>query len=154
MLVAITLNSFITFLGLIAPASAQGTGNTTAAGVGYGLLFIIFIFTISAALLIRKHRKRERKYFPTEIKKNTLKKQRYRCAICKWNAGLFDFDHLDGNRSNNKMSNCIALCPNCHAKKTRGLIEIKKKSRGSIRIMVFLFFFVLFLAFVFSNGPK
>jgi len=28
-------------------------------------------------------------------------------------------DHKDNARSNNKESNCAALCPNCHAVKTR-----------------------------------
>ena len=32
---------------------------------------------------------------------------------------IWDFDHIDGDSSNNSLSNCQALCPNCHAKKTR-----------------------------------
>lgn len=153
-LIAIMLNSFITFLSFIAPASAQITGNTSAAAACYGLLFIIFLITIAAALLIHKRRKRERKYFTVEVKRDILRKQGHKCANCNWNTGVFDFDHKDGNRSNNKMSNCLALCPNCHAKKSRGLIEIKKKSRGSIKLIVFLFLFLLLVAFIFSNGPN
>jgi 5-methylcytosine-specific restriction endonuclease McrA len=42
--------------------------------------------------------------------------------------GLWDYDHIDGNRSNNDPSNCQALCPNCHAKKTRGLLKQENKS--------------------------
>jgi hypothetical protein len=37
------------------------------------------------------------------------------------NAGIWDYDHKDGNRGNNKASNCQVLCPTCHAKKSRGL---------------------------------
>ncbi|MEK0367332.1 MAG: HNH endonuclease signature motif containing protein [Nitrosopumilus sp.] len=32
----------------------------------------------------------------------------------------WDFDHTDGDRGNNNTSNCQALCPTCHALKTRG----------------------------------
>ncbi len=149
-----SIASPIIFLSLIAPAAAQGYGNTSGTGIGYGLLFIFLFFMIAAALLIRKRRKRERKYFPAEVKRDILKKQRHKCAHCKWNADIFDFDHKDGNRSNNKMSNCLALCPNCHARKSRGLIEVRRKSRGPIKVVVFLFFFLLFVAFIFSNSFK
>ena len=46
----------------------------------------------------------------------------------KMNIGGWDYDHKNGDRSNNKLSNCQALCPNCHAKKTRGLLKTKEKS--------------------------
>lgn len=149
-----SIYSPIIFLGLLAPASAQGYGNTSSTGIGYGIIFVFLFFMVAAALLIRKRRKRERKYFPAEVKRDTLKKQRHKCGYCKWNADIFDFDHKDGNRSNNKMSNCLALCPNCHAKKSRGLIEVRKKSGGPIKVIVFLFFFLLIMAFIFSSGPK
>ena len=32
---------------------------------------------------------------------------------------LWDYHHIDGDRSNNRPSNCEALCPYCHAEKTR-----------------------------------
>ena len=32
---------------------------------------------------------------------------------------VYDFDHKDNDRSNNSYSNCQALCPICHAIKTR-----------------------------------
>jgi len=35
------------------------------------------------------------------------------------NLEVFNFDHIDGDRSNNSFFNCQALCPNCHARKTR-----------------------------------
>ena len=38
-------------------------------------------------------------------------------------AGIWDYDHIDGNRSNNHARNCQASCPNCHAKKTPGLLK-------------------------------
>jgi hypothetical protein len=39
--------------------------------------------------------------------------------MCKKRAGVWDYDHIDGNRSNNQARNSQALCSNCHAKKIR-----------------------------------
>ena len=63
--------------------------------------------------------KLKRKGFPKTTQEITLIKQAYRCNICKERLVVTNFDHIDGNRSNNSISNCQALCPNCHAKKTR-----------------------------------
>jgi len=49
----------------------------------------------------------------------TLDLQKKRCKICKNKLKVCDFDHADGDSSNNCLSNCQALCPNCHAKKSR-----------------------------------
>ena len=63
--------------------------------------------------------KLKRKSFPPQIQELTLIKQAYICNICKERLDVTNFDHIDGNRSNNSIANCEALCPNCHAKKTR-----------------------------------
>jgi len=61
----------------------------------------------------------KRKDFTESTKKQTLFMQGYRCAMCFQPTQLFDFHHKDGNKANNQPSNCEALCPLCHAKKTR-----------------------------------
>ena len=63
--------------------------------------------------------KLKRKSFSKTTQEITLIKQAYRCNICKKKLDVINFDHIDGNRSNNSITNCQALCPNCHAKKTR-----------------------------------
>lgn len=153
-IMSIILNSFSAFLELFNPANTQGYGNTSNSGITYGLIFILIFFVIAVALYIQKRGIRERKYFSAEVKRVTLKKQRHKCAYCKWKTDIFDFDHKDGNRSNNKTSNCLALCPNCHAKKSRGLIEVRKESRGSIKVIVFLFVFLVFISLFFSIGSR
>jgi len=74
----------------------------------------------------RNIKRGKRKQFSTKTQKLALLKQRNLCADC----GIFlwypEFHHKDGDRTNNHISNCEALCPNCHAKKTR-----KKRKRIS-----------------------
>ena len=60
-----------------------------------------------------------RKNFSKKKKNLILKNQNDKCNACKKNSKNLEFDHIDGNNSNNILDNCQALCPNCHAKKTR-----------------------------------
>jgi hypothetical protein len=92
------------------------------------LIFCYAVWIIYKRLKYRYGKYRRRQYFTAYIKEDTILKQYYKCAICKRNTGVWDYDHIDGNRSNNHSRNCQALCPNCHAKKTRGLLKQEKKS--------------------------
>jgi HNH endonuclease len=90
------------------------------------VVFLIFCYvgwTIYKRLKYKYGKYQKRQYFPTHVKEDTTRRQHYKCAICKSGTRVWDFDHKDGNRSNNDPSNCQALCPNCHAKKTRGLLK-------------------------------
>jgi hypothetical protein len=105
----------------------------------------IFIIIIVAAIWKLTHRTKKRWYFPADVKREVLKDQNYKCVICKRSAGVWDYDHIDGNRSNNDIFNCQALCPNCHAKKTRGLLEQEKSSKRGIIIIVIVIIIVFLL---------
>ncbi len=61
----------------------------------------------------------KRRSFSKVTRNRILTKQNHKCIICGNNFDAKDFDHIDGNISNNSLENCQALCPNCHAKKTR-----------------------------------
>jgi len=63
--------------------------------------------------------KKPRKDFSELVKKRVLALQNNRCNYCQRVLDVTNFDHIDGNRANNLYYNCQALCPNCHAKKTR-----------------------------------
>ena len=63
--------------------------------------------------------KLKRMSFSQTTQEITLIKQDDRCNMCKNKLDEVNFDHIDEDRSNNSSSNCQALCPNCHAKKTR-----------------------------------
>jgi hypothetical protein len=69
--------------------------------------------------LSRNKKQKERRDFPDIIKERTLKKQNHRCADCKRLLNVVDWDHRNRKRYDNSESNCQALCPNCHAIKTR-----------------------------------
>jgi hypothetical protein len=111
------------------------------------LIIVVIIYSIYEKFTKRYGKHRERRYFPDSVKEDTIRKQHHRCAICKRNAGVWDFDHKDGNRSNNSPRNCQALCPNCHAKKTRGLLKHEKKSSivWALRIGITLILFFIFI---------
>jgi multisubunit Na+/H+ antiporter MnhB subunit len=118
------------------------------------VFFFSILFVISIALVVRKliKKPKKRRSFPLEVKKQVLRDQDHKCAICRRNKGTWDYDHIDGNRTNNDVSNCQALCPDCHAKKTRGLIKIKSRSNTKKRIkMILLLFIILVIMYLFLS---
>jgi len=70
-----------------------------------------------------KPKSAKRKQFTKQTKLLVLISQRNNCKSCGQSLTVVNFDHIDGNGSNNDFSNCQALCPNCHAKKTRSSTE-------------------------------
>lgn len=68
-----------------------------------------------------------RKNFSKATKEIVLKIQKNKCKDCGRKSKNWDFDHIDGDSSNNSLNNCQALCPNCHAKKTRNFNNRKLK---------------------------
>lgn len=84
-------------------------------------LCAITAFGSIAAILEKKFWKikNQRKSFTQLTRKHILTKQKNRCAHCNRILVVVDFDHKNGNRADNRQVNCQALCPNCHAIKTR-----------------------------------
>jgi hypothetical protein len=115
------------------------------------LIFIFFLLIIGTIIWKLRNRTKNRRYFSVEVKKQILKDQNYKCAICKRNTGVWDYDHKNGDRSNNKISNCQALCPNCHAKKTRGLIKIKEKSNSKGLRFFIIFVIIIFIIYIYFS---
>lgn len=67
--------------------------------------------------------KPRRKNFRKQAQKAILLIQNYECARCLIYLKYPEFHHKDGDPSNNHISNCEALCPNCHAEITRTPIQ-------------------------------
>lgn len=78
-------------------------------------------FAASFLLMVEKANKTkaDRKAFPKLTKQKTLIKQNFCCKDCGEFSKVLEFHHKNGNRADNRLSNCEALCPNCHTKKTR-----------------------------------
>ena len=55
----------------------------------------------------------------TEIEKEQVRiLQDGKCQKCGRPPPRWEYHHKDGNRSNDSISNCEGLCPNCHSVKT------------------------------------
>jgi len=95
-----------------------------ALGLGFIIIIAEFFNKIEnpepayPVFLIRPSRD-PRKDFTKTTKEDTWRRQGFRCNSCGEYSKYPEFHHKDGNRGNNYPSNCEALCPNCHAKKTR-----------------------------------
>lgn len=85
------------------------------------LLFSIVVtgLVLNSLKKLRKRTNRVRKGFSQGTRERILRKQNYRCAYCRKVLKVIDYHHKNGNRSDNRENNCQALCPNCHAIKTR-----------------------------------
>ena len=62
-----------------------------------------------------------REPFSELVKQTTLQNQDDKCNMCNisLNKYVIEYDHIDNDKTNNQLSNCQALCVNCHSKKTR-----------------------------------
>ena len=104
------------------PISAQGISASAPTTDNSASLFYLLIF-VSVIVVLYKltHRKRKRRAFASGVRRKTLEKQDYKCANCKrpLKPRETDYDHKNGNRSDNRQKNCQALCLNCHGDKTR-----------------------------------
>ena len=92
------------------------------------LIIVLILMIVDAATNPSKNnqasipfrRLQKRKDFAEKTKKSVLLWQGNRCNSClKPLEGIQDFHHKNGNRADNGYWNCEALCPNCHARKTR-----------------------------------
>ena len=62
-----------------------------------------------------------REPFSELVKQSTLQNQDGKCNMCNMSLSnyVIEYDHIDNDKTNNQLSNCQALCVNCHSKKTR-----------------------------------
>ncbi len=92
-----------------------------------GMVWLIALVFIGIVLAIRrtakhgrihKSKERLRSTFSQNTKEHVVIRQKHRCADCKDLLNVIQYDHKNGNRSDNSKQNCQALCPNCHSRKT------------------------------------
>jgi hypothetical protein len=84
--------------------------------LGYKVIALLLWIAASCILIRKFQKKSKRRNFTIPVKRDTIHGQKNKCAICKTGLEIYglDFHHSDGNRSNNKRSNCRALCTPCH----------------------------------------
>jgi len=88
------------------------------------LLTSIVIFSI-IQIEQKQHKKRmvylTREPFSELVKQTTLQNQDGKCNMCNMSLSKYviEYDHIDNDKTNNQLSNCQALCINCHSKKMR-----------------------------------
>lgn len=85
---------------------------------------LLFSIVVTGVVLnsLKKLKKRtnvSRKGFSQVTQERILRKQSHKCVYCRKVLTVIDYHHKNGDRSDNNENNCQALCPNCHAIKTR-----------------------------------
>ena len=98
----------------------RSISETPYAAFGITTLFLIVLVAIAIRIKRGNKKSRERRGFSHSVHQAVLRKQDHKCAHCERLLNVVDYDHKNGDRSDNRESNCQALCPNCHAVKTRG----------------------------------
>ena len=106
---------------------------TSGTSSGSNLYFFGSIIPLLTSIVIfgiiqiekNQHKKRmvylTREPFSELVKQTTLQNQDDKCNMCNisLNKYVIEYDHIDNDKTNNQLSNCQALCINCHSKKTR-----------------------------------
>ncbi len=88
--------------------------------IGIGIIIVIIII----AGIAKASQKKDivdlvQRHGWSEIEKEQVRiRQEGKCNMCHRPPPRWEYDHTDGNRSNNDLSNCQGLCPNCHSVKT------------------------------------
>jgi hypothetical protein len=108
-----------TILGLLSYLAWFSTGSSNLT-LGEQRIIALLLWGIALFLLISEpHRIRKRKHFTQLVKREVIHKQKNRCAACKRKLEPYvsNFHHVNGDRSDNRLSNCKALCIPCHRRK-------------------------------------
>jgi 5-methylcytosine-specific restriction endonuclease McrA len=76
--------------------------------------------------------------YSAQIAKRYLVRADYRCAVCKNSTWMdkpihLELDHIDGNSTNNNLTNLRLICPNCHSQTPTYKNRNKGKGRHSRR---------------------
>jgi hypothetical protein len=118
-MVFVVLGQIMLWVLIWEPGNQNTFDSITINQIGF---IVIILWLISGILVLIKKKKKykyiERKEFPESLKEEILQKQKYKCGHYKTYLRVREFDHKDGDRSNNDISNCQALCPTCHSLKT------------------------------------
>jgi hypothetical protein len=83
-------------------------------------IIAVLLWIIAVIILVSRSTKEEkRRHFTQAVKRHIIRKQKGKCIMCKRKLEAYgsDLHHKNGDRSNNKLSNCEVLCTPCHRRK-------------------------------------
>ena len=120
--------SFALFIILMV-SSVLTSGTSSGSNLYFfgSIIPLLTSFVIYAIIQTEKKQHKGRMVYLTRepfselVKQSTLQNQDGKCNMCNMSLSnyVIEYDHIDNDRTNNQLSNCQALCINCHSKKIR-----------------------------------
>ena len=120
--------SFALFIILMV-SSVLTSGTSSGSNLYFfgSIIPLLTSFVIYAIIQIEKKQHKGRMVYLTRepfselVKQTTLQNQDGKCNMCNMSLSnnVIEYDHIDNDKTNNQLSNCQALCINCHSKKIR-----------------------------------
>ena len=120
--------SFALFIILMV-SSVLTSGTSSGSNLYFfgSIIPLLTSFVIYAIIQIEKKQHKGRMVYLTRepfselVKQTTLQNQDDKCNMCNMslNKYVIEYDHIDNDKTNNQLSNCQALCINCHSEKNR-----------------------------------
>lgn len=119
---------FVSIVPFVDSLPSRSSNATNVGSIALAIFLVIIALLIAFVTRIYRAKKTIpwikhrgiRRQFPILIRDQVLKAQQHECANCGLSISppLVHYDHIDGNHTNIEISNCQALCPNCHSLKT------------------------------------
>ena len=120
--------SFALFIILMV-SSVLTSGTSSGSNLYFfgSIIPLLTSFVIYAIIQTEKKQHKGRMVYLTRepfselVKQTTLQNQDGKCNMCNMSLSnyVIEYDHIDNDKTNNQLSNCQALCINCHSKKMR-----------------------------------
>ena len=120
--------SFALFIILMV-SSVLTSGTSSGSNLYFfgSIIPLLTSFVIYAIIQTEKKQHKGRMVYLTRepfselVKQTTLQNQDGKCNMCNMSLSnyVIEYDHIDNDKTNNQLSNCQALCINCHSKKIR-----------------------------------
>ena len=112
----IAIGAILALLSFLAWFSTGPTNLT----LGEQRVIALLLWGVALFMLISEPRRiPRRKHFTQLVKREVIHKQKNRCATCKTKLEPYvsNFHHVNGDRSDNRLSNCKVLCIPCYRRK-------------------------------------
>ena len=117
--------SFALFIILMV-SSVLTSGTSSGSNLYFfgSIIPLLTSFVIYAIIQTEKKQHKGRMVYLTRepfselVKQTTLQNQDGKCNMCNMSLSKYviEYDHIDNDKTNNQLSNCQALCINCHSK--------------------------------------